>query len=178
MAPSDEGTILLAEDRDDDIILIQLAFKKSDFPGRVAVVRDGDEAIRYLSGADRFADRNLYPLPALLLLDLKLPLVDGFAVLRWIRAQLEHKDLPVIVLTLSNRIRDINEAYALGAYSFLIKTTDFKDAVAFSKSLAYYWSNIKTDGRLKIPAASWPAKENVDHYSGTQSCPEPQHPSE
>jgi CheY-like chemotaxis protein len=160
---------LLAEDREDDVILVQRAFKKAGFDRPLMVVRDGDEAIRYLAGHGQFSDRSLYPLPDLLLLDLKLPLMDGFEVLRWIKQEPNLKNLPVIVLTLSNRIRDVNEAYALGAYSFLIKTTDFEDAAAFSQSLAYYWSNIQQ----ALPPPEWPPRETLAPYTGTPAYPQP-----
>jgi CheY-like chemotaxis protein len=170
---NNEPVILLAEDREDDIILIQRAFKKSGFAFPVKVVRDGEEAIRYLSGAEQYADRERYPIPSLFLLDLKMPLKDGFEVLRWIKQQSELKQLPVIVLTLSNRIRDVNQAYALGAYSFLIKSTDFEDAAAFSQSLAYYWSNFPTDGNPNLPPPCWPPKEDLGPWTGTPAYPQP-----
>lgn len=169
---NNELTILLAEDREDDVILIQRAFKRSGFAVPLEVVRDGDEAIRYLSGEGQYADRNRYPIPSLFLLDLKMPLKDGFEVLRWIKQQPELKDIPVIVLTLSNRIRDVNQAYALGAYSFLIKSTDFEDAAAFSQSLAFYWSSLRTDGS-KLPPPSWPPKEALGPWTGTPAYPQP-----
>lgn len=169
----DQVVILLAEDREDDIILIRRAFEKAGCDCRLVVVRDGDEAVRYLSGSDKFAARDLYPFPTLLLLDLKLPMMDGFEVLRWIRDQPELKDLPVIVLTLSNRIRDVNEAYALGAYSFLIKTTDFQDTVAFAQSLSSYWFNLKHDHVLSMPAAVWPKREDLAPNTGIPAYPVP-----
>jgi len=170
---NNEPIILLAEDREDDVILIQRAFKKAGFVVPLKIVRDGEEAIHYLSGVRQYADRNLYPLPSLFLLDLKLPLKDGFEVLRWMKEQPELKHIPVIVLTLSNRIRDVNQAYALGAYSFLIKTTDFEDASAFSQSLAYYWSNIQGNSGSKLPPPSWPAKETLAPLTGTPAYPQP-----
>jgi CheY-like chemotaxis protein len=166
---TDRPVILLAEDREDDVILLQRAFKKARFDRPLMVVRDGDEVVRYLAGHGQFADRTLYPIPDLLLLDLKLPLMDGFEVLRWIKQQSHLKNLPVIVLTLSNRIRDVNEAYALGAYSFLIKTTDFDDAAAFSQSLAFFWSKIQKD----LPPPAWPPRETLAPYTGTPAYPQP-----
>jgi len=116
---------------------------------------------------------DLYPLPSLILLDLKLPLKDGFEVLRWMKEQPKLKNIPVIVLTLSNRIRDVNQAYALGAYSFLIKSTEFEDTTAFSQSLAFYWSNILSNGGPKLPPPSWPAKETLAPLTGTPAYPQP-----
>jgi CheY-like chemotaxis protein len=168
-----EPVILLAEDREDDVILIQRAFKKAGFDIPLKVVADGEEAIYYLSGLGQYADRNRYPIPSLILLDLKLPLRDGFEVLHWMKQQPKLKDIPVIVLTLSNRIKDVNKAYALGAYSFLIKTTDFEDAAEFSQSLAFYWSNIHRDGGLDLPPPSWPPKETLAPWTGTPAYPQP-----
>src|SRR5690348_16539021 len=118
---SDRVTILLAEDREDDIVLIRKAFKDGGIRYPLMIVRDGEEAISYLSGQGRYSNRELYPIPALFLLDLTLPVTDGFEVLRWVRSRPELEDMPVIVLTASDRIRDVNQAYRLGAYSFLVK---------------------------------------------------------
>jgi len=157
-------TILLAEDRDDDILLLQRAFKKGGVPYPINVVRDGEEAIRYLSGLGRYSNRELYPIPVLFLLDLTLPGTDGFEVLRWIRSQPEFVDLPVVVLTQSNRIRDANQAYRLGAYSFIVKTDDFQDAVAFAQSMGDYWHKLKTHSFIQKPEQIIPPKENPNAY--------------
>jgi CheY-like chemotaxis protein len=153
-------TILLAEDREDDVILIQRAFKEGGVRYPLIVVRDGEEAIRYLSGLGRYSNRELYPLPVLLLLDLTLPGTDGFEVLRWIRSQPYLIDLPVVVMTQSHRIRDVNQAYRLGAYSFIVKTDDFKDAVAFAQSMSEYWQKLKLSALAKNPKYMWPPNEN------------------
>lgn len=157
-------TILLAEDREDDIILLQRAFKQGGVPYPINVVRDGEEAIRYLSGSGRYSDRDLYPIPILFLLDLTLPGTDGFEVLRWVRAQPELSELPVVVLTQSNRIRDANQAYRLGAYSFIVKTDDFQDAVAFAQSMGEYWEKLKARSLGNKPETIWPPKENPNPY--------------
>jgi CheY-like chemotaxis protein len=157
----DGATILLAEDREDDILLIQRAFKQGGIRYPLMIVRDGEEAISYLSGIGRYSNRELYPIPALFLLDLTLPVTDGFEVLRWIRSRTELQDLPVIVLTASDRIRDVNQAYRLGAHSFLVKSLDFQDAVALAQSLSDYWLIVKKDSSAKLPAQIWPPKENL-----------------
>src|SRR4029077_5000575 len=123
------ATILLAEDREDDIQLIEKSFQKAKIFNPLFIVRDGEEAINYLSGAGRYADRAQYPLPALFLLDLKMPGTDGFDVLRWISTQPDLKSLRVIVLTCSESIRDVETAYKLGASSFLVKPMDFSDTI-------------------------------------------------
>jgi CheY-like chemotaxis protein len=159
----DGATILLAEDREDDILLITRAFEQGGIRYPILIVRDGEEAISYLSGLGRYSNRQLYPVPTLFLLDLTLPGTDGFEVLRWIRSRPELRDLPVVVLTQSDRIRDVNQAYQLGAYSFIVKTQDFHDAVAFAQSMSEYWLKLKTGSIEKAPT-HWPAKENPLPY--------------
>ena len=174
---SDSATILLAEDREDDIILIQRAFKAGGIRYPLMVVRDGEEAIAYLSGAGRYSNRELYPIPALFLLDLTLPVTDGFEVLRWVRSRPDLKDIPVIVLTASDRIRDVNQAYRLGAYSFLVKTLDFLDAISLAQSISEYWLKVKKHAPADMPAQQWPPKENLVPPSVAAEYPEPSNPS-
>src|SRR5205814_846191 len=95
------GVILIVEDRDDDILLMRKAFHKASMNNPIHVVRDGEEALAYLSGKNKYANRAEYPLPVLVLLDLKLPGMDGFEVLSWIRRQEGIRGLPVVVLTSS-----------------------------------------------------------------------------
>jgi len=135
---SESAVILIVEDREDDILVMRRAFEKALVTNPVQVVRDGEEAISYLSGEGKFANRAEYPLPALVILDLKLPKVDGFEVLIWIRRQEGIRGLPVIVLTSSNQIRDVNRAYSLGANSFVVKELDFQHAVDFSSFLKHW----------------------------------------
>lgn len=135
----DEAVILLAEDREDDIVLVQRAFAKGAIENPLFVVRDGDDVISYLSGIGKYSNRIEYPLPDLLLLDLKMPRVDGFEVLRWVRQQQGFSALRVVVLTSSDQIRDVNTAYRLGANSFMVKPTDFENVVEMAKTLRSYW---------------------------------------
>src|SRR5215475_7922783 len=111
---AEQPIILLAEDSEDDVILIERAFRKAKITAPLMAVHDGEEAISYLSGSGQYADRAQFPFPDLFLLDLKLPRRDGFEVLRWIQTRPELKNLPVIVLTQSDRIKDANQAYKLG----------------------------------------------------------------
>ena len=134
-----QAIILLAEDREDDILLIRKSFKNSFITNPLHVVRDGEEAIEYLSGEGRYANRAEYPLPALLLLDLKMPRKDGFEVLQWIRQQPDLSKLPVVVLTSSENVHDVNAAYRAGANSFLVKPMEFEDFKAMSVFLSNYW---------------------------------------
>jgi CheY-like chemotaxis protein len=113
--------------------------------------RDGEEAILYLCAREKFSNRAEYPLPDLILLDLKMPRMDGFELLRWIKNQPELCNIRVIVLTSSTQYDDINRAYQLGANSFLIKPQEFRNFAEDCKLLQKYW--LHTD---KAPAVSRP----------------------
>src|SRR6266480_1683529 len=130
------GTILLVEDSEDDVIIIRRAFEQGAIPNPLAVVRDGEEAVAYLSGEGKYDNRKSYPLPVLVLLDLRLPRMDGFEVLRWIRQQPHFSRVPVVVITVSSAVKDLSLAYQCGANSFMVKPADFQDVVRMSKSIA------------------------------------------
>jgi CheY-like chemotaxis protein len=135
----DRGVILLVEDREDDILLVTRAFEKANFQNPMHVVRDGEEAVAYLKGEGKYSNRAEYPLPDLMLLDLRMPRMDGFEVLSWLRTQPGLGPMRVIVLTSCEDIRDVNLAYKLGANSFLVKPLDFEHFVETSKVLRNYW---------------------------------------
>src|SRR5262245_27794763 len=118
---------------------MQKAFEKALLTNPVQIVRDGEEAVAYLGGQGKYANRAEYPLPVLVLLDLKLPRMDGFEVLSWIRQQEGIRGLPVIVLTSSAQINDVNRAYASGANSFFVKEIDFEQIVNLSTLIRHYW---------------------------------------
>ena len=130
-----EQPILLVEDNQDDILLILRAFQRAGVNRRVQAVTSGMEAVAYLQGTPPYGDREKYPLPALVLLDIKMPGMDGFEVLRWIRRQSEFFQLCVVMLTNSDHISDANQAYHLGANSFLVKPLDFENAAELARSL-------------------------------------------
>jgi CheY-like chemotaxis protein len=134
--------ILLAEDDSNDVLLIQRALQKAGFQNPLKVVRNGEQAIDYLSGNGIYADRKRFPLPFLLLLDVKMPGTDGFEVLQWVRAEQELKRLLVIVLTSSNLQSDVDRAYDLGANSFLVKPVEFDDMVNMIRRFEVYWTEI------------------------------------
>lgn len=138
--------ILVVEDDENDAVLIRRTLARAGVPNPRQFVTDGDAAISYLVGVGRFADRKKYPLPGLVLLDLKMPGMDGFEVLRWIREHPLFKNLPVVVLTSSDEIRDVNEAYRLGANSFLVKPLEFQNVDALFATLGA--QRIWEDGRL------------------------------
>jgi CheY-like chemotaxis protein len=136
---SDTAVILLAEDDERDIILVQRAFKETGVLNPLYVVRDGVEAIAYLKGEGAYINRAEYPLPTILLLDLRMPRVNGFDVLRWIRNDSGMRNLRVVVLTGSNHKDDVNLAYQLGANSFLVKTYDFSQFTNVVNAFKGFW---------------------------------------
>ena len=134
--------ILLAEDDSNDVLLIQRAFQKAGLRNTLKTVRDGDQAISYLSGKGIYSNREQYPLPFLLLLDLKMPGTDGFEVLEWLRNEPQLKRLLVVVLTSSNLQADVDRAYELGANSYLVKPVSFDEMVHLIQRFEAYWSEI------------------------------------
>jgi len=132
-------TILIAEDSADDFFLLDRACLKAGINVRFMQVKDGEEAINYLAGKNQFADRATYPFPGLFLLDLKMPKVNGFAVLEWLQQQPGLRRLIVAVLTSSTAPTDINRAYDLGANSYLAKPSSASGYVEFAEKLRAYW---------------------------------------
>lgn len=135
----DNDLVLLVEDSPDDVALLRRSFIKARILNPLHVVTDGQEAIDYLAGKGKYANREEFPFPALVLLDLNMPGVDGFQVLQWIRRQSRLKGLRVVVLSASDNMRDVSRAYELGANSFLIKPADFDRFVEISQALSGYW---------------------------------------
>ena len=133
------STILHVEDNSDDAELIEYAFEKVGISNPLVTVTDGDAAVDYLSGAGVFADRARYPLPALILLDLKLPRRSGVEVLRFLRNQATTKHTPVVVLTSSNQHDDIHRSYAAGANSYLVKPVGRAALIEMVQTLNAYW---------------------------------------
>lgn len=131
--------ILLVEDSPDDALLIQRAFRKANLVNPVQLVRDGDEAVAYLSGAPPYEDRARFLLPGFMLLDLKLPRRSGLEVLAWVRQESAVKRLPVVVLTSSRESVDVNRAYDLGVNSYLTKPVGFEALLEMVKSVNLYW---------------------------------------
>ncbi|MFB3820149.1 MAG: response regulator [Candidatus Methylomirabilales bacterium] len=133
------GCILLVEDNPSDVGLTRRALRRHGIPNELVVARDGQEALDYLFGMGPHAGRDPAAPPALVLLDLKLPRVDGLAVLRRIRAEPSTQTIPVVVLTTSNDASDLTAAYRLGANSYIRKPVDFQEFAGVIEQLASYW---------------------------------------
>src|SRR5712691_3300357 len=132
--------ILLVEDDPNDVLLLERAFEKAGLRDLLKVVTDGGQAIDYLSGRGVYDSREQFPLPFLLLLDLKMPGTDGFEVLEWVRKQPQLKRLLVVVLTSSNLQEDVDRAYELGANSYLVKPVSFDEMVSMIQRFEIYWT--------------------------------------
>ena len=136
---SESQTILIVEDNPTDVMLIRRALARLKIANPVQVVADGDRAVDYLSGHDDYADRMQFQLPALILLDLKLPRRSGLEVLEWLRRQEGLRRVPVVMLTSSRQSDDVNRAYDLGANSYLAKPVEFDGLQEMLGTINTYW---------------------------------------
>ncbi len=166
--------VLYAEDSEDDAFLMQRAFVKAKFPGRLVVVANGLEAVAYLAGDGRYIDRAVHPSPAFILLDIKMPHMTGLEVLQWIRARDRFGPTPVVVLTSSSQPLDIDAAYAHGADGYLVKPSNldtFADLV--SDLTAACGQPRPPQGELKVRGCVPPPlqvlRSQPDSCSGTRS---------
>jgi len=132
-------TILLVEDNPDDIELTLRALKQYHIGNEISVVRDGAEALDYLFATGAYAERSTCPMPAVVILDLKLPKVDGLEVLQRMRADERTKTVPVVILTSSKEEKDMVSSYKLGANSYVRKPVDFTEFVEAARQLGLYW---------------------------------------
>lgn len=133
------NTILLVEDNPDDEELTVRALKKKQIANDMVVARDGAEALDYLFGTGTFAGRNLNEMPAVILLDLKLPKIDGLEVLHRIREDNRTRTLPVVILTSSSEEEDVMRGYSLGANSYVRKPVNFDEFAEAVGQLGLYW---------------------------------------
>ena len=145
--------ILLVEDNPNDVELTRHVFKKNNITNRIHVAHDGKEALEYIFCSGRYADRNIEDSPKVILLDLKLPLVEGKEVLRKIREDPRTKNIPVVVLTSSQEDQDIVDSYNLGVNSYIVKPVDFDQFNDAVKNIGHYWllqnhPPLKTNHRL------------------------------
>lgn len=135
----DKKIILLVEDNPDDVELTVRALKKGNILNEIVVVRDGVEALDYLFGTGAYAGRDLSIMPTVVMLDLKLPKIDGLEVLRYMRADERTKFIPVVILTSSREEQDLLNGYRLGANSYIRKPVDFAQFIEAVHQLKLYW---------------------------------------
>jgi CheY-like chemotaxis protein len=131
--------ILLVEDDENDVFFMRRAMNRAEVANPLQVTRDGQDALDYFQGKGNYTDRAQFPLPCLVLLDLKLPRVRGLEVLKWVREQPHLSGLPVVVLTSSAETRDIDVAYRTGANSYLVKPPSADRWMEMVKALAEFW---------------------------------------
>jgi len=139
MATENAVEILLVEDNPNDVELALHAFKRNNIANRIEVVRDGAEALDFIFCTGAYAGRSIQNSPKVILLDLKLPKIDGLEVLRRIKADLRTRTIPVVVLTSSRQERDIVESYQLGVNSYIVKPVDFEQFTETVRTLGMYW---------------------------------------
>ena len=141
---SARSLILLVEDDSDDAFFLRLAFLRAGLPNPIVDVRNGQQAVNYLSGSALYADRSLYPLPRLVVVDLKLPLMDGFELLAWLQSRPDLKGLPVIVISSSDLPSDRDKAIQLGAKDYLVKPHNPDELVSMVQTLPAKWMREST----------------------------------
>jgi CheY-like chemotaxis protein len=142
-AVNPDHLILLVEDREEDALLFVDALKRAGLAHPLFLVSDGLEAMNYLSGRILYADRRKFPIPKILMLDLNLPRINGWDVLRWVRAQPELNNMLVVVITSSTRPSDLSLAYQMGANSFLTKPCSVTDLKNLAKAFPKYWRYVQ-----------------------------------
>ena len=133
-------TILLVEDDLNDIFLVKRAFKMARSQNPLQVVTDGQEAIQYLRGDGKYSDRRTYPLPKLIVMDIKMPRLSGFEVLEWVKGDGKPlRRIPVVIVSSSGNPADVNRAYELGANAYMVKPVEFRAVEHLFESITHYW---------------------------------------
>lgn len=132
-------TVLYVEDDENDVFFLRRAFTKAGIMNPLIVMTDGEAAISYLAGEGRYADRESYPRPCLILLDVNLPKKNGLEVLRWVRQKSEIFTTPVVILSASNRPGDIHTACALGANAYMVKPPSEEQLIELARSIRDFW---------------------------------------
>ncbi len=143
------NVFLYAEDDQSYADLMQRALHDAKLRHRLIHVTDGEQVVKYLKGEGKYADRQLYPIPAVILLDLKMPRLNGFEVLKWVRSCSTVRHLPIVVVTSSDELRDVNEAYSLGANSFLLKPASAGDLQDMVRMVDSYWMKLNISPSAK-----------------------------
>jgi len=134
-------TVLLVEDDLNDIFLVKRAFKIAQIPTPLQVVTDGLEAMSYLKGSGKYGDRHTYPLPHLMVMDIRMPRKSGFEVLEWVKENPNRllRRIPIVVVSSSENPEDVNRAYELGANAYMVKPVNFRAVEHLFSSITHYW---------------------------------------
>jgi len=150
------GTLLIVEDEENDVLFLKDALRKANILSPIQVVDDGRLALDYLGGVGKYADRKTYPLPSVIFLDLKLPQVNGLAILKWIREEPSLPSMLVMILTASSLDEDIERAYRLGANSYVVKPSSRDKLVEVLKDFNNWWfkHNEPPPRRIYLPVAA------------------------
>jgi CheY-like chemotaxis protein len=135
-----EFIILIAEDSEDDVVLLRRALEKAEIKNPVQVVPTGEQVIAYMEGKGTYGNRNIYPLPALLILDIKMPKLNGLEVLHWISEHPQFKVVPTIIFTSSNRDHDICKSFELGAHGYFVKPSSLAETENIFRTIRDYWN--------------------------------------
>ena len=147
--------ILYADDEVDDVFFMQRAFEQAEIQHPLQVVSSGEDAIAYLAGKGQYRDRQLFPLPLMLLLDLNMPKCSGFDVLTWLRGQTSFASMPVLVVTSSNQKNDVQRAYLLGANGYFVKPSKPSELLEMVKAFKDNWlTEARLKGTDKLPEAT------------------------
>lgn len=141
--------ILLVDDNEHDVFLTQRALNKSNIANEVVVASNGQEALDYLFGNGQYSGRDIHKMPVVVLLDIKMPLIDGFEVLKRIRANPQTRSLPVVILTASKEDIDIVKSYSEGCNAYVTKPVDFNQFAEAVKQLGLFWLVLNEPPRLK-----------------------------
>jgi len=133
-------TVLLVEDDLNDIFIVKRAFKMADIHTPLQVVTDGQEAVSYLRGDGKYADRNAYPIPRLIVMDIRMPRKTGFEVLEWVKTNRQPlRRIPIVIVSSSENPEDINRAYELGANAYMVKPMNFREVEHLFATITHYW---------------------------------------
>jgi CheY-like chemotaxis protein len=138
--PNEPFTVLLVEDDLNDIFIVKRAFKMADIHTPLQVVTDGQEAVSYLRGDGKYADRNTFPVPRLIVMDIRMPRKSGFEVLEWVKTNRQPlRRIPIVIVSSSENPDDINHAYELGANAYMVKPMNFRAVEHLFETITHYW---------------------------------------